>query len=179
MRIIGGQFRRREIKAPKGDVTRPTTDRTREAAFNIISSRFDLAGARVVDLYSGSGALGLEAISRGADVAMFVDNSQRALKVSIANARGLGVERSCHFIRDDSVRWLKGQKFQSYDLILADPPYDSSDLTALADLALSALSVGGLFVLEHDRRFSPDEHPRLLLSRRYGKSAITVFESRD
>ncbi len=145
--------------------------------FNIVSSRFDLSGRRVADLYAGSGALGLEALSRGAETAVFVEINPTALSVARKNAESLDVESSCIFIKDEVVSWLKNQTLGSYGLILADPPYDSPDLSRLADIALPVLSEGGLFVLEHDRKSTPENHPGIVLSRRYGKSAITVFSN--
>jgi len=145
--------------------------------FNIISSRLDLSGWLVADLYAGSGALGLEALSRGADRSVFIEMNPAALSIARKNARELGVEHSCSFVKDEVVPWLRNQKVGSYGLILADPPYDSPDLSRLADIALPVLHEGGLFVLEHDRNSTPENHPGIVLSRRYGKSAITVFST--
>ena len=123
MRIISGQYRGRKLAAPKGDATRPTADRTREALFSMLTSRLgsfdDLA---VLDLFSGSGALGLEALSRGAASCLFVEQDRAALDALKANIAALGAKNA--EVRSGSVLAL-GQARTAYDLILLDPPYGS------------------------------------------------------
>ena len=120
MRIISGQWRGRPLVAPKGDATRPTADRTREALFSMLASRLgSFEGLRVADLFAGSGALGLEALSRGATECTFVEQDSAALDALRANAAKLGIKAD---IRAQSVMAL-GPTTQPYDLLLLDPPY--------------------------------------------------------
>lgn len=125
MRIIAGEWRGRPLVAPKGDTTRPTADRTREALFSMLTSRLgSFGGLGVADLFAGCGALGLEALSRGAASCVFVEQDKAALDALRANAEKLGVSRrdSRADIRASSVMAL-GPATQSLDLIMMDPPY--------------------------------------------------------
>jgi len=120
MRIIAGAWRGRNIVAPKGDATRPTADRTREALFSMLTSRLgDFEGLSVADLFAGSGALGLEALSRGAESCLFVEHDKPALDSLRANIAKLGAKAD---VRAQSVLTL-GPAAKPYDLILLDPPY--------------------------------------------------------
>jgi 16S rRNA (guanine(966)-N(2))-methyltransferase RsmD len=174
MRIIGGTFRGHRLRAPKG-ATRPTTDRTREAVFNLVQHRIALPDARVLDLFAGSGALGLEALSRGAAAATFVEQSGRALGAIRQNAEVLGVAERCAILRADALRFLEEDLRGPYDLILADPPYALDALPRLPDLALAHLVPDGLLVLEHDATHAFDEHPALETSRAYGQTVVSLF----
>ena len=175
MRIIAGSRRGARIAAPKGVETRPTGDRVREAAFNLIGP---LAGARVIDLYAGSGAMGLEALSRGAARVVFVDTDRGAVETIERNLDKLGLP-GAEVVRGDAARRLAGDAAagRRYDLVLVDPPYRMLD-SALASLRphlAGALAPGGLVVVES----GASEHPELPLeertSRRYGSTRLTVF----
>ena len=125
MRIIAGEWRSRPIVAPKGDTTRPTADRTRETLFSMLNSRLGtFEGLSVMDLFAGSGALGLEALSRGAARCMFVEQDKAALDALDKNIAKLGAGPQCD-VRRSSVMSL-GRPIKPYDLILMDPPYDSN-----------------------------------------------------
>lgn len=174
MRIVGGRLARRPIEAPRGRQTRPTTDRVREALFNLLGARTSLDGARVLDLFAGSGALGLEALSRGAAHATFVERHGPTLALARQNAAALGVEANVTFVRADAVAVLRRSGPEA-DLILADPPYDLDAVPALPALARARLGVGGLFVLEHDARHTFDGAPGHLLSRAYGRTVLSLF----
>ena len=175
MRITGGALARRTIDAPKGARTRPTTDRVREAVFNLLGARVDLGGAAVADLFAGSGALGLEALSRGAAHATFVERHGPTLAVARRNAAALGVEDRAAFVRADAVRTLRRGALGPLDLVLADPPYDLDVLADLPALVRPALAPGGVLVLEHDARHTFDGAPGWLLSRTYGGTVVSVF----
>lgn len=124
MRIIAGEWRGRKLAAPKGDVTRPTADRTRETLFNMLNSRLgSLIDLRVADLFAGSGALGLEALSRGAAHCLFVEQDKQALDAIRANISGLAPREKCD-VRHTSVMALPAIQ-QPLDLILLDPPYNT------------------------------------------------------
>lgn len=177
MRIIAGSLRRRTFRVPAGVHTRPTTDRTREALFGLVESRLDLAGADVLDLFAGSGALGLEALSRGAAAVTFVEQQPAVLKVARDNAHALGVAEAAHFWRADAVSYLERYRGPAFSLILADPPYELPALARLPALALPHLQPEGLFVLEHDRRHRFDDHPHLDTSRAYGRTVVSIFRA--
>ena len=133
MRIIAGQWRGRKLVAPKGDGTRPTADRTRETLFSMLTSRLgSFDDLSVLDLFAGSGALGLEALSRGAEHAMFVEQDKPALDAIRANVKALGAQKA--IITAGSVMSL-GPARATYDLILADPPYG----TGAGEVALDKL----------------------------------------
>ena len=176
MRITGGALARRPIDAPKGDRTRPTTDRVREALFSMLAARLGLAGARVLDLFAGSGALGLEALSRGAAHATFVERHGPTLAVARRNATALGVADRAAFVRADALAEAGRQADGRFDLVLADPPYDLAELPALPARVRRLLAPGGLFALEHDARHAFDDAPGLALSRAYGRTVVSLFE---
>jgi 16S rRNA (guanine(966)-N(2))-methyltransferase RsmD len=189
MRIIGGRAGGRSLKAPRGDKTRPTSDKVREALFNILASRGDMP-ARVLDLYAGSGALGLEALSRGAESALFVevdrdscdlirDNAERLEIVQMHNKNVQALQVVCMPV----VRWLAKEAQPAFDLIFLDPPYDShrtGELEKALDLVArkQLLAAGGLVIAEHDWRHAPDDaYGALALfdRRRYGQTAISFY----
>jgi 16S rRNA (guanine966-N2)-methyltransferase len=174
MRVISGTYRGHRLRAPKG-ATRPTTDRTREAIFNLVQHRVALPGARALDLFAGSGALGFEALSRGAAAATFVEQHRGALGVIRQNAAALGVSDRCTVLRADAFRFLEGPAGEPFDLILTDPPYALDALPRLPDLALAHLAPDGLLVLEHDATHAFDEHPALETSRTYGQTVVSLF----
>jgi 16S rRNA (guanine966-N2)-methyltransferase len=122
MRIVAGEWRRRLLKAPPGEATRPTADRTRETLFNMLASRLGgLEGLAVADLFAGSGALGLEALSRGAASCLFVEQDAEAIRALRANIAALRAQDRCA-VQAGSVLAL-GPARQAYDLLLLDPPY--------------------------------------------------------
>jgi 16S rRNA (guanine966-N2)-methyltransferase len=145
MRIIAGKWRSRTLVAPKGDTTRPTADRTRETLFSMLASRLgSFEDLRVLDLFAGSGALGLEALSRGAALCTFVEQDKAALDALETNITKLGARQQCE-IRRGSVLML-GPSGKAYDLILMDPPYGTGagavaldKLTRLGWIAHAAL----------------------------------------
>lgn len=173
MRIIAGSRRGHTIYAPKGLDTRPTGDRVREAAFNLIGP---VDGASVLDLFAGSGALGLEALSRGATQTVFVESDREAVRALERNLDKLklpGEVRS-----EDALRFLAGDR-RSFDLVLVDPPYERwSELEAkLARYLPPRLVPGGLAVVETAAREEPDLPLAKRTSRRYGAARITLFEA--
>ncbi len=175
MRIISGVHRNRILKAPAGRRVRPSTDRTREGLFNILVSRTDLSTAGVLDLFAGSGALGLEAISRGAARAVFVEKSAASMRFVRDNAATLGVSHQCDFVIDDAMRFLRRYAGHPFDVVFADPPYDWSGTHDLVDAALRATAPGGLLILEHDQRHDFADHAAFTVSREYGGTTVTFF----
>ncbi len=171
MRIIAGRWRGHTIQAPASDRTRPTTDRVREAWMSMLQPA--LPDARVLDLFAGSGALGLETLSRGARHATFVERSGRALKVLKANIRTLGAEDEVRVVKDDALRFVADLEPDAYDVVLADPPYGSGEGAALAERFLREPFADMLWI-EH--RVS-DALPEAAGSdtRRYGDTEITRY----
>jgi 16S rRNA (guanine966-N2)-methyltransferase len=170
MRVIAGEFRGRRIVAPKGTHTRPTSDFVRETAFNLIGP---VDGATVLDLYAGSGALGIEALSRGARRAVFVDNSREACRTIGANLATLGLQATV--LCQDAERALAAER-GPYDLILADPPYDFSAYDRLAPRFARLLAEDGLVVLQTPAAAEPElEGLATRTSRRYGSARLTLF----
>ncbi len=172
MRVVAGELRGRKLVAPAGDATRPTADRVREALFSILG---DISGLRVLDLYAGSGALGIEALSRGAAAAVFVDSSQDAVTAIRHNLSELGLEAPVQ--RRDALAYLAAAaNGDPYDLVFADPPYDSALRVGpdLAERLPPILSQDAVIVTESNKR-APLELPfPLLRERSYGDTRIAV-----
>lgn len=125
VRIVGGEHKGRRLQAPKGRIARPTSDRTREAIFNVLAHglAFDFSGANVLDLFAGTGALGLEALSRGAARAAFVDTNQPALDCIRQNAATMGVTAQATIVKGDAARWSSPKTENIFELVFLDPPY--------------------------------------------------------
>jgi 16S rRNA (guanine966-N2)-methyltransferase len=184
MRITGGTLRSRAIRAPRGASTRPTSDRVRESLFGILESAGRVSGACVLDLYAGTGALGLEALSRGASRATLVESSREALAAARGNVASLGMQDRARVLAADvrdAIR--RGMGDGPFDLVLADPPWalvDSGEaVRLLEDLARSSLlSEDALVVLEHSARTPSPEIEGLVndQSRRYGDTALTFYK---
>ena len=169
MRIVAGTHGGRRLLAPKGHDVRPTSDRVREALFSILGDR--VTGARVLDLFAGTGALVLEALSRGAATATFVDRDVAAVR---ANLAALGLEAAV--IRRDAIGFLERAGAQ-FDLVFLDPPYREAERLAprLADTLPAVLAPGALVVSESDRRAPLDLPPlETLDERRYGDTLIRL-----
>ena len=180
MRIIAGSRKGHRIAAPKDADTRPTGDRVREAAFNLIGP---VDGAEVLDLFAGSGAMGLEALSRGAARVTFVETDRRACRAIDANLEKLRLT-GARVLQQDAARTLatEASAGRRYDLVLVDPPYgDLAAVVPALDRYLPALlAPDGLVVVESASRDEP-ELPALTLrtSRRYGSARLTLFEPPD
>jgi 16S rRNA (guanine966-N2)-methyltransferase len=141
MRIVGGKFKGHGLAGPKGQATRPTSDRVREAIFNILAhgiDGFSFQGARVLDLFAGTGAMGLEALSRGAKFCQFVDEAAEARGIIRRNADALGVIGQCKIWRRDATRLGPAAPQPGFDLVFADPPYNKE----LGSKALRSLVYG-------------------------------------
>jgi 16S rRNA (guanine(966)-N(2))-methyltransferase RsmD len=173
VRIIAGTHRGRRIVAPKGEQTRPTGDRVREALFNLVGP---VEGASVLDLFAGSGALGLEALSRGASSVTFVESDRAACRTiadNLARLKLTGARVTC----GDAV-WAVRRDSGTYDLILVDPPYEAwSELESkLAQHLPRLLAPDGLLVVETGARTEPALPLSIRTSRRYGSARLTLFE---
>ena len=184
MRITGGTLRSRALKAPKGQATRPTTDRVREALFGILASAGVIEGARVLDLYAGTGALALEALSRGAASAVLVESARDALTALRANVAALGLEDRARVVAGDVAKAIRRLPDAGpFDLVFADPPWAMVDeghsAVVLSSLARSAgIATDGRVVLEHSSRTPPFDVDGLvrLETRKYGDTALTFYK---
>ena len=182
MRVTGGRIGGRRIHAPRSMV-RPTQDRVREALFSSLAGR--LPGARALDLFAGTGALGLESWSRGADAVTWVEKDRLAYEQLRKNVRALcGDERAVHCVRRDVFRFLStAAQDRKYDLVLADPPYERGLESQVPEKLLrilgseSILRSTGLFILEQDRGRSVLESPewKLIRNRTYGRTRLLTY----
>ncbi len=183
LRIIGGSFRNRPLKSPKGEQTRPTLAVMRKAAFDIVQSKIE--GAHFLDLYAGSGAMGFEALSRGAASVTFVETHPMARRCIEENCRSLNVEDRCTVITYDVMLALKKliKHDQHFDIIYADPPYAVAPNLLMQLLSVfdtsSLLNPNGILFLEEavpaTLKLIPFSSLRLLDTRRFSKSCLHQF----
>lgn len=174
MRVISGSIRGRKLKTPENYDIRPTTDNVKESLFNII--QFDIEGRRVLDLFAGTGQLGIECLSRGADSVVFIDQSREAVKIIKENLKACGL--SAPVLQQEALSYLRG--CGSFDLIFVDPPYDSGLYEPVLNVinSVDILSDGGIIVCE-SRRETP--MPELAApyykgrEYRYGKVKLTLY----
>lgn len=176
LRISGGELGGRRIRTPRGRrELRPTTERVREAIFSILG---EIGGSRVLDLFCGTGALGIEALSRGAATATLVDTRPATAR---RNVEELGLTDRAEVVRADAVRFMRGAGVGCFDLVLCDPPYKLADSLVgdLDPLIRRALAGGGRVVVET----SPDRPQELTLpvirERRYGDTLVTVYSTKE
>ncbi|MFP5388784.1 MAG: RsmD family RNA methyltransferase [Thermoleophilia bacterium] len=181
MRVIGGELGGQQLVAPRGWKVRPTSDRAREAIFSVLGER--VAGARVLDLYCGTGALAIEALSRGAARATMVDRDTRAV---LGNVERLGLAERVELVRADVSRWLAKREGEeatpSFDLVFVDAPYRLADRVGeeLDSQLPALLSEGGRAIVESGARrpLRIDSLPRLR-QRRYGAADVSIYGSAD
>jgi 16S rRNA (guanine966-N2)-methyltransferase len=171
VRIVAGRWRGRKIEAPAGSAVRPTLDRVREAWMSIL--RKDIPGARVVDLFAGSGALGLEALSRGAASVDFVEKNSASLRALRANIDKLGAADAVAVHRADALGFAERAGPVAYDIAFADPPYAGGGAARLAAHWLR-IPFALVFSVEHS---ASDTMPGAAETRRYGTTAITIYRS--
>lgn len=175
MRVIAGTVRGRRLLAPEGARTRPTPDRVREATFNALGSLGAVVDAEVLDLFAGSGAMGIEALSRGAGHATFVDRDRAAVRAVEANLAACGLADRATVVTAPVDRFLAGAAGRRWDLAVLDPPYGLGDgewLDLLDELPAD------LAVLESDRPVDPPFGWEVLRSRRYGGTHVVIVERR-
>ncbi|HYH61901.1 MAG TPA: RsmD family RNA methyltransferase [Solirubrobacterales bacterium] len=170
MRVVAGELRGRRLKTPKGTAVRPTSDRAREALFSILG---DVSGFEVLDLFCGTGALGIEALSRGARHAVLVDDDTSPAQ---ANVDALGITECVDLVRRDAFAYL-GSATATFDLILCDPPYKLAARVArdLEKLVPSRLREGGLLVTESPAQTPMELNLNLETDRSYGEASIKIW----
>ena len=183
MRVIAGKYRSRKLAAPPGMETRPTSDRLRETLFNVVAA--SVPGSVWLDLFAGSGAVGIEALSRGADKVYFVESASRALRAIRANLKSLGITEGFEIVDRDALAALTAFEIQnvSCDFCFLDPPYRKAQdyERILSFLSRSRLlSAGTLVIAEHDKHFDPGESFGPLVRRRKLRQgdAVLSFYSR-
>ena len=175
MRVITGIARGRRLVAPEGLDVRPTADKVKEGIFSAI--QFQIDDAYVLDLFAGSGQMGIEALSRGAKRAVFVDSSSKSISCVNENLRNTGLARQAEVITRDSYDYIKmtGQKF---DIIILDPPYRHSHINNLLPIAAKKLAMGGWIICEYEKEALLPETPEGLVIRKtyhYGKINVTIY----
>jgi 16S rRNA (guanine(966)-N(2))-methyltransferase RsmD len=180
MRVIAGTLKGRRLKSPTWEGLRPTSDRLRETLFNILAPR--IRGARVLDVFAGTGALGIEAMSRGASTVTFIEGDRRAHALIAENLAHCGLSNGCVIIRASVARGLDALRADpaavTFDIVLLDPPYDQRPDAILTNMTAS-VAPGGLVVLEHARKQpAPDTIPGLVRVRQVvsGDSMLSFYE---
>ena len=170
MRVVSGELRGRRIESPQGDATRPTTDKVREAVFNALGSTGLLVDAVVVDLFAGTGAMGIEALSRGASRCIFVERDRKALEVLRRNIDTLGLGSRSEIVAGDATAAAS----RAADIVIADPPYGFDAW----DRLLGAVTAG-FVVIEADTPVGPPHGWETVRERRYGRTHVTFLARGD
>jgi 16S rRNA (guanine966-N2)-methyltransferase len=181
MRVIAGELGGRRFPAPPGSGTRPTSDRVREALFSMLEASSPLDGLRVLDLFAGSGALGIEALSRGAERAVFVERDRKVATLLRQNLQALGIERARAEVRPiEALKAVRAasERAEAYDLVFLDPPYRrEAGLEAGLSQGLGGLvATGARVVCEADRRSPLDLPWPVVTERRYGDTLIRIHQ---
>jgi len=180
MRIIAGKYKGRTIKFPNSKLVRPTTDKNKESIFNYLVHSIDFDGIKVCDIYAGSGSLGLEALSRGADVVHFVEKDFHVSKMLQENISFLEAEDSCKIYRMDAVRFSKMAEHERYDLILADPPFFKDEIHFVVKniLEKNFLIEDGLLLVERSVQTKKEDREAFCVEpfKRLGDSLIYQFK---
>lgn len=181
MRIIAGIHRGRILASPRDLSVRPTTDRAKQTIFDILANRILFDGIRVLDLFAGSGSLGLESISRGAASVTFVDNSRDSLALLKHNADTLGCAEQCTLYQADVFWYLKNTN-ATYDLVFADPPYKLETIGTIprAIFESGVLRKGGYVVMEHSRDSAIDLEEKIydILRKPFGQTTVLILQNK-
>lgn len=181
MRVVSGDFKGRMLKAVPGTATRPTTDKVKEALFNMIGPYF--TGGVGLDLFAGSGGLGIEALSRGLDQVIFVDRDGKAIHVINENLKSCGLEQKAEVYRNDAIRALKAIQKRKlvFDFVFLDPPYQKQQLVLLMEMIDKdgLIQQEGMVICEHSSSISlPEKIGKLVQTRNesYGIIGITLYK---
>lgn len=180
MRIIAGQYKGRTIGTVRDLSVRPATDRVRQTIFDVLMHRMDIGGCAVLDLFAGSGSLGLEALSRGAGRATFVETSEDAIAYLERNIRTLGCDALTEIIPLDAMMYLSRTQAR-FDLVFADPPYRFAQLATIPDIVFTrkVLAPEGFLLMEHttDLHFESTATYRIGPEKKFGRTLVTFFQS--
>lgn len=177
MRVITGTARGRRLKTLEGIDVRPTTDKVKEAIFSII--QFDIEGSEVLDLFSGSGQMGIEALSRGARHAYFIDKSKQAVEATKENLKTTALENNADVINIDSLDYIKTCR-NTFDIAIIDPPYDRGLIMQVMPILEPKMSERGIVVCEHEIGLElPESVGKLIKNKtyKYGKIEVTIFRT--
>ena len=179
MRVIAGLYRGRTLLTVKDLSVRPATDRVRQTLFDMLTNRVVIDGARVLDLFAGSGSLGIEAISRGAAHVTFIENARGAVEFIERNLRTLGCADKADIIEMDAMSYLR-QSREAFDIVFADPPYAEADTEEIPSLAFGSSLVrrGGYLLIEHSHTvaFAGTEHFTVGPVKKFGRTRVTFFQ---
>lgn len=177
MRIITGKLKGRSIPIPKTGKLRPTSDRTKEGLFSVMAARTYIKQTHVLDLFAGSGNLGFEAISRGSESCLFVDNVPEHCRQIEKTAMQLGIENQTE-VRTSDIDIFLEKPLGKYDFIFADPPYDYYDMEGLIEMVMERgwMKENGWFILEHDKRHDFSSHSGCVFSKPYGRTIVSIFK---
>lgn len=175
MRVISGKLRGKRLEMLKENAVRPTTDKVKESIFNVI--QFNVVGASFMDLFAGSGQIGIEALSRGARAATFVDESRRAIDVVRRNLASTSLLERADVVQKDAISFLR-QTRSRFDIAFLDPPYKTGILQKVLDIAPDVMSERGIIICEHPaEEILPANIKRFSVSKlyKYGKIMLTVY----
>lgn len=176
MRIISGKFKGRRLEVSKKLSARPTTDFAKEGLFNLLNNRIDFEDIRVLDLFAGTGSIGIEFISRGC---------KEVVAIELCEKNCVSIRKACNILQIDNLLLYRADVFKfisnchtRFDVIYADPPYDSDQIVALPDLIIQhkLLANDGLFILEHSAKQQFDDHPHFDFHRKYGNVHFSIFK---
>jgi 16S rRNA (guanine966-N2)-methyltransferase len=188
MRIISGIYKSRKLISPKGEATRPTSDRARESLFNVLNNLIDFEGISILDLFAGSGAFAFEALSRGAEHATLVEKNRNAIQAINENAESLGVSSKIKIISKEVYAWITSQipdtQHRTPDLIFADPPYDDSKtLKYLPDALFTSrlLTLVSIVIIEHRKgsRLVIPDNAIVIKELQAGEAVFTILGGKD
>ncbi len=177
MRIIGGRLNRRHINPPAGMPVRPTTDKAKEALFNILNNHIDFEAIRVLDLFAGTGSITFEFASRNAVEVVAIDNNSRCIRF-IKEVKEKFELDNLIVLKADALRFLKNQT-TSYDIIFCDPPYDMKGIEEIPNIVFQnkLLLPEGFLIVEHSDHVRMDDHPAFVFKRNYSKVHFSFFEA--
>lgn len=178
MRIISGQFRGRRLDLPKNLTLRPTTDMAKESLFNVLRNHIDFEEIEALDLFSGTGSISFELVSRGAKSVLAVEQNGAQIRFIESFIHKLEIE-NMRIVRMDVFQFFKTNK-RTYDLVFADPPYDMPEFDTLPNLVFAhkLLNTDGIFVLEHSKAYAFVEHPNFIDQRNYGSVYFSFFKNK-
>lgn len=179
MRIISGYLKNRQLKSAANLKIRPATDRVKETIFNILQNRIDLRDANILDLFAGTGSLAIEAISRGASNAKFVEKSPRVCNLIKENIKILGIENLCEVICADALKYIEKSDL-IFDLIFADPPYEYPFINEIPEKIFlhNKLKIDGFLIVEHSKKtvFEESEKYKIEIQKKFGNTIVTFFK---
>ncbi len=182
MRIIAGKYKGRIVKFPKSNLVRPTTDKNKESIFNFLNNQIDFDGIKVLDIYAGSGSLGLEALSRGAAEVHFVEKDFNVSKMLEENINALNAKNECKIFRMEALRFSKMKEHEKYNLILADPPFFNYDIHFVVKNILenNFLEEDGIFLVERSIQTKEKDETAFQQNffRKLGDSLIYIFNKK-